>query len=271
MSRRWRYPRSRRGDFFPFVPAADAPVPPAFPPPFIRARVKPAAARRGRFFAAPAAASQPVPWLPRERAKVGPSRRGRFLTYPISQVVETPPAYPPQWIRERVRVLFQRRGRFYLVPLVGAVAAETPHVPDALTRRRRPAVQTRPGMFLTSPPAAPYCPRPARRVRPVSGLRRRTWWQPPRPQVVPPTYPPTFRRTRSRIGVLSRRGRFAQPPWVGLAPVAADTGTLTPSSLSAQFEPLTASGTQSGRSAASELAAGSAAARLTPSSAGGDA
>lgn len=220
MSRRWRYPRSRRGIFLGIVPASAAPAAPAYVPGFqepsgrnarlaalglrrgrfisvprrvcapipgaTRARVRVLAVRRGRFFTvplvgvAPAAATWVAPVLETRRAPARLVRRGQFLTVPRVGAAPAVPTVLPQFSRCRVRVLFARRGHFWSAPNQPAVVASS-WVPPITRSRRSPVQPFRRGEYLTAP------------------LPRATW--------------PTRIVSRRTAPLLCRRGQLWRVPW----------------------------------------------------------
>lgn len=203
MSRRWRYPRSRRGLFYGPL---QQPAPTA--PSYIPAFQEPA----GR----------------NSRLAGMRSRRGRFFT--VTRVVCPPPR---QARRSVVRLASVRHGKFFAVPFVGAVPATAAWVPPSLDPARRiPARLTRRGGFYAVPPAG-AAPAVAAWIPPLLDPARRAGARPTRrgefftiplvgaaPAVV--QLAPGFLRQAARRVVHTgvRRGRFLPVPFVGLAPAA---------------------------------------------------
>lgn len=201
MSRRWRYPRSRRGTFFRVVPPqASTPPPPAYLPVVL----------------------EPSGRSSRPRT----TRRGRFWTVVPSVVAVQPPTYAPQWLKQsgHPAAVRGRRGVFYVVPPVAPVQAAV-WVPPVLHARRPAARPVRRGEFWPVPSAAvvapaPYC-RPRRATYPLA-RRGRFYSVPPLVTPSPPAvapWPPRLTRPSTRRLVLPRRGEFWPVPLVGLAPV----------------------------------------------------
>ena len=208
MSRRWRYPLSRRGSFHEVVPTSEAPKG------FIRQ-----ATRRPHLRAA----------------------RTRFLVVPsVGALPPPPPAFPAGFIRQsRRRVQTTRRAIFLDVPLIGATPLAPPALPPGFTRTRtRPSGSVRRGSYAEPPWTLPPMPPQfrCRQQRRQAGSSRRA-----RFLSVPPgaTVPLRFQRSSVRI-VHGRRGVYAEPAWPQVAvapytpasfPVAATrivNGTATP-------------------------------------------
>src|SRR6184192_650236 len=126
MSRRWRYPKSRRGSFYQVIKtqaAAAPPFVPSFQEPSGR-NSRPRTTRRGQFYRViPAAVVQVASFVPSVMEPGGRNSRPR----PI------------------------RRGAFYSVPSA-SVAAVAVWVPPYLSGRRKPARPTRRGEYLTALP-----------------------------------------------------------------------------------------------------------------------
>lgn len=228
MSRRWRYPRSRRGSFYGILPVSTTPTAPTFSPAFQEpsgrsSRNAALGQRRGRFFIVPRRVCPPVSTVSRTRVRLAVPRRGEFFTVPF--VVS--PAAPATWVPamadpRRTPSRLARRGEFFVVPLVG-VAPMLAGVPPLPMRSRRPQVlPTRRGRFLFAP-----CPRQGRPLRIVSrrasllGVRRGQLWRVPWPVVPlagPGPYIPRMITSPHRPPVRPiRRGIYSSPPWTGAA------------------------------------------------------
>lgn len=252
MSRRWRYPRSRRGITFqvpqtaPLIPAYREQAGPrprfatrlrrgsfyAVPPqgvqpaPTPRRRTLPAATRRGRFWAlvpAPVIVAPPRPpdGIGHDRPRPSPPRRGRFTTAPQPAVQPASPG------RTRSRWLpAVRRGRFLSVPPPPVVATAPAFVPQVLARRRLNLAVVRHTRYLTVPPApiaptAPaFVPQPPvrRRPAPPNTRRGRFLFVPPTVAPTPPPWVPPILSAHRPIARLARRGRFIGCPAEGPRP-----------------------------------------------------
>lgn len=200
MSRRWRYPRSRRGVFYGIVRAPAAPAAPAFPPLWLRADRRPAyLIRRGEFWPVPKIGAAPTlpPWIP----AMTEGRRG--VARPV------------------------RRGRYFPVPLIGAAPPPpAPWIPPNLDGRRTPARPVRRGRHFPIPPAAlpPVAPgrcpdRITSRGPGIPGTRRGRTWTTPRVAPTPPVPPvDRIRSRRTAAALRTRRGAYAEPFLIGVAP-----------------------------------------------------
>lgn len=252
MSRRWRYPRTRRGKFTDLVPAAAVTAPPPWLPAVLRQiRVVPLpprsgrrrfleppwpqvvvtvpgvppgvvrlvarrvpGVRRGRLTVPPPPVPLPPPVVSRVRARWPVARRGRFVSAP-PPVVIAPPAYVPQVVRARTRLPLPRRGRFAAPPWQQQQQAPPAYIPAVMTSRRPQTRVLRRGRFtgpLTTVAAV------ASPWSPQSVTRRRV--QLPRLRrggflVAPPVTGPVGPRLRSRRPAMprTRAGGFTQPPW----------------------------------------------------------
>jgi hypothetical protein len=215
VSRRWRYPRSRRGQIWRIVPQ-----PPQPPAALQRRRVSATAVRRGRFWVViPAtviiAPPRPPDSIGHDRTRLAAARRGRFTAVP------QPTNQPPVSQRARSRwVPATRRGRYFTVPLTVVAPAPPPWVPP-ITSTRRPAIRhVRRGRFLGCP-TVQQPPRQNTRRRPSGTPARHGRRFDPPWTVNAPTAPP---RPPDRVGahrrppVQPRRGRFTQPPWPQATP-----------------------------------------------------
>jgi hypothetical protein len=209
VSRRWRYPRSRRGLIYPVPRGQQSPARPHFrdQP---KSRVRAVTVRRGRFFPLVPVTVVPPPRPPdrigRDRPWTPRTARGRFFAAPQPDLI--PPSYR---IRDRFTARSRRGAVFTVVPL-----PVPPLRPPDRAARRRPWISRRPsGIFLaiTPPPGAPplYGTRDrAAAVRP----RRGSFFTllPPAP-VVPATPRPPDRIARDRlVTVRAARGRFLPVP-----------------------------------------------------------
>lgn len=234
MSRRWRYPRSRRGDFYTIVPAAVAPSAPSYVPVFQEpsgrnARLAGIRARRARFLVTTTAA----PWIPpsvdpARRAPIRPTRRGRFLTVPLVGVAPAAaPWIPPLLDIRRAPSRPVRRGRFYTVPLVGAAPPPAVALPT-FTRGRVRVLFARRGHYWSPPypqqqaPATPWVPPITRARRPQVGpARRGEYLATPLPRA---TCPGRMASRRSALP-MRRRGQMWMPSWVYVPPAPPTSGT----------------------------------------------
>lgn len=226
MSRRWRYPRSRRGDFFDIVPPGPAPAAtpflPAFQEPSGRnARLAGTRTSRGRFLPViPAVCPPPARLARRAGARPGVLRRGDFYLVPFATPTPPTPWIPPVLDARRSPARTARRGRFFPVSLTSSSPATVVWIPAAVDTRRPPARPARRGRFFAVPPAgfslaAPIVLplRTPDRSRLLS-VRRGRIWSPPPPvqQPAAPTWVPVFvRRARQRIGPV-RRGEYVPLP-----------------------------------------------------------
>lgn len=187
MALRRRAGPSRRGEFFPFVPAAAQAAPVRAPDWLQRRRPVPRRTARGEFF-------------PLAGQNVGPA--------PARIVARRRPSRTPV-----------RRGEMWPLPLVGAVAGLGPWLPQPLARRRTPA-QTRRGEFFVVPlaglaPLSPPVIAPLLSHRPVRALPRRGEFL---PVVAAPSYAAAPLRRRARPTACGRRGRMWAAPPVPLLP-----------------------------------------------------
>lgn len=230
MSRRWRYPRSRRGVFYgPPGSAAVQPAPsyvPAFQEPSGRnARLAGMRSRRGRFSTVTCVVCPPPCQPRRSVVRAASVRHGKFYAVPPAGAAPAVALWIPAPLDpvRRAPVRPTRRGKFYGVPLVGVAPVVAPWIPPALDPARRAALRPgRRGRYYAVPQvgatqaAAPWVPPaldPARRqqARPV---RRGEFFAIPLLGVVstPPVAVPQMVRPRTRLAA-TRRGRFwATPP-----------------------------------------------------------
>lgn len=227
MSRRWRYPRSRRGSFYRVVSGGLAPAQPSFPPAFQEpsgrnARLAAVRTRRGKFGpivqAVVAVTSAFVPAIQepagRNSRLAGMRvRRGGFLPIPASQQVPVQQRRVPRY-QSAVR-----RGRFFAVPLIGMAPAVAPWVPPLLDIRRAPARPARRGRFFTVPlaglaPAPPaVVPQFTRERTRIGYVRRGRYWSPPVQQITAaPTWAPPVTRARRPLAAPVRRGEYQAVP-----------------------------------------------------------
>lgn len=207
MSRRWRYPRSRRGRIYPPPPPSTAA--PAFqdqagPRPRFGVRV-----RRGSFFAVPRQLAAPPAISARRRTATLLLRRGKFQPV-IPAPVITPPPWPPDTIgRSRRRLAAIRRGRFS-----GTPQTATSLIASTRTRVRQPTAP-RHGRFAAVPQAPAPAPQPIAQNRPSAPTIRRGHFlllPPPVPIIQPPIWiPPPIQGRRTRPGPV-RHGRFTACP-----------------------------------------------------------
>lgn len=258
MSRRWRYPRTRRGDFYGIVPAPVVPAPPSYVPVFQEpsgrnTRLAAMRSRRGQFLTVQLAVCPPVPRLRRGTVRLALPRRGEYFIVPFAVVATAAPWIPPAMDVRRAQARQVRRGRFFTVPLVGAAPPPPVTVPQ-VTRERVRLWAIRRGHYWNAPqvPQAPivpvWVPVFSRSRRPLTGpvrrgeyqtvpqrttcpyritsrrtalpyRRRSQLWSPPR--ITPTASPgPLVARTKTRRApcLPTRRGVFIEPFWVGLAP-----------------------------------------------------
>lgn len=206
MSRRWRYPRARRGIVFRTVPQAA-------PPPGFRDQAGPRprpAVRRARsgFQFVPSAASTPPAAKPRPRLYLR-ARRGAFFPVVPAQVVLAPPRVPDRIGRGRTRVTPARRACFPAPPWPQGPA------PPPVSSRRQAARPARRGRFLgTPPPHGTPVTRPRRSASLSPPVRRGRIFDTPRPVAAPaPARPPDRVTGRACRLPAIRRHRSAEPPW----------------------------------------------------------
>lgn len=199
MSRRWRYPRTRRGSFYAVVPPMQATAPPPYPPAFQEpsgrnSRLAAMRSRRGLFFATVRADSIP-PRARRYVVRLASARHGKFFSVPVTVVASVASWTPPQLDPAR-RALARpaRRGKFFTVPPVGVVSVAA-WVPANLDPARRAPIRPwRRGRFYAVPLTS--APTPA------------------------PWVPPNLDPGRRQLARLARRGEFFTIPLVGAAPSA---------------------------------------------------
>lgn len=146
MSRRWRYPRSRRGAFYPVPPMVVAPPVgylPAFQEPSGRSsRLVGMRVRRGRFTQVLRAVCPPPRSTRRVQVRLAATRRGRFFPVPPA----TRACLPPQRaVRRRTVAPVTRRGRFYFMPPTVPVGAPVTWAPAFPSTRTRRALRSRAG------------------------------------------------------------------------------------------------------------------------------
>lgn len=224
MSRRWRYPRARRGRFLPIVPAAQIPTAPAFVPPSIKPaglRVRAAARpRRGKFYSVVVAApvvQAPVfvpDWAGARRFVVPPVRRRSrpVVPSPTSVAGVSSPATHANRLALRVR-----RGRVLLVPPPQLVVGPAPLVPSfkrpplrLIQYPRRPRQSCPPwiGQAPTPPPPVPpQLLRPAGQAYPSQPRRRR-----PAAPIPSGFIPPSSQVPHRTRGLVIRSGQFLGLP-----------------------------------------------------------
>lgn len=228
MSRRWRYPRTRRGTFSGIIPAQTAASPPAYVPAFAEpsgrsSRLTAARPRRGQFSAIPRQQPQPVIALARRgQVRMLHVRRGKFFVVPPAVVVPTAaPWIPSSVVARRPAARPPRRGRFCAVPLVG-VAPPPPVTLPTFSRGRVRVVFTRrgrqwgPPVAQQTPPVAAWAPQFIHSRRPQVTSPRRGRFLP----LPCSTAPGPARITSRRVLVPAlRRGRYWSIPR-GSSPVA---------------------------------------------------
>lgn len=226
MSRRWRYPRSRRGDFYPVILSATPTPPPAFVPAFQEpsgrnARLAASRSRRGEYLWVPGQLGVPVTSRRYPRQLLRLVRRGEFFIIPLT-VFAAPAAtwVPPQMDTRRPPARPARRGEFYTVPLVGAAPPPPPaYPPQSLRSRIRPGFLRRgsfaePAWQQVQTPPATWTPQFRSSRRPLARLPRRGEYQ-----FVPQgTSCPGRIASRRPQARLSRRGRRFSPPWLVIPP-----------------------------------------------------
>lgn len=225
MSRRWRYPRSRRGSFQQVPPPTTIPtaadLPPAWreqagPRPRFAARI-----RRGVIYLAPAQAAPPAA-APRRRTLAITVRRGRFWVFAPAPVIVAPPRPADSIGHDRLRLGGLRRGRFTAIP------QPAPQPGSFARARQRWLPSVRRGQFMQLPaplvPIAPaFVPQFTPRHRPNLYAARRGRYLPAPLTVVAPTPPPwvppilAARRPQSQSRVL-RRGRHTSTPLAAQQP-----------------------------------------------------
>jgi hypothetical protein len=219
VSRRWRYPRSRRGSFLQVPPPITAPTARALPPawreqagprPRFAARI-----HRGVIFVAPVQAAAPATATRRRRLAVT-ARRGRFLAVPPAPVISVAPAFVPQFaVRRRPGLATTRRGHYVTAPPAPVTSAAPTWVPPILAAHRPAPRPVRRGRFTVCPAGQPV---PVRQHRPRVGsvrARRGCRFHPPwtvAPLVAPRT-PDRIRQHNHPSRPVPRRVRIAPPPW----------------------------------------------------------
>lgn len=250
MSRRWRYPRNRRGDFFDIPRVTPQPIdwtrrtprrglpirrgefltgpppqvqqaaPPAIPA-IIRQRPRAGARlRRGVYWpAAPASGWSSDTLVSATRTRSLVARRGRFLWSP-----QGPPPAMPRAASRRTKSLVTRHGRFLQVPPVAAPVV-TPWPPGSVQGRRVRSASVRRSRFQVFPPAGQIPIVPAvppgiirSRLRPATRRRCGRFFLQPAPQIAPQpsVWQPETLSGRRRPWRPVRRGCYFEPPWLGL-------------------------------------------------------
>lgn len=249
MSRRWRYPQSRRGEFFQ-GPRTVVPQPPSLVPRVSRARFRfSVAPRRGQFFAgqrlvtvaAPAfipplirqageyrlgvrarrgafrIVPQPVVMLPAVQrgaihAGVLRVRSGRFASPPLQVVAPSAPLLFPRLVRGRARLAVVRDGRFVAPPLT-AIVQQPPSFPPRTVRGRARLAAVRHGVFACPPWSTQAAPPPPWVPSPITGHRRTLTVRRGRFAGCPATsLAPPLHVSSVRPGASPRRGRFTTCP-----------------------------------------------------------
>lgn len=245
MSRRWRHPSVRRGEFFQPPRSTAAPQPPSLAPQMLRARSRfGLTARRGRFFtAAGSVAFLPLPTrqageyrlgararrgeflavplvatvLPvvqrgAVRARALRVRSGRFVSPPVQVAAPAAPFFSPRLVRGRVRLAALRDGRFASPPL-SVVVQPPPSCPPRTVRGRARPAPVRGGAFTCPPWSAPAVAPPPWVPSPVAGRRRALTARRGRFAGSPAAAPiPPPHMSSGRPGASSRRGRFTACP-----------------------------------------------------------
>lgn len=230
MSRRWRYPRARRGQFYGVPPAGTAPAP---PPPYVPAVQEPSGRnsrlvgmriRRGRFFTVPVLLVRPAPPVRRAPRPAALPRRSKFFAVPPVTAAPTPAWVPPLLGCRRPPVRTTRRGEFFAIPLVGATPPPPPAMVPTFTRGRVRVSSVRRGRFWTPPYPQQPPPPPAPWVPPLIGARHPSVRPPRRGQFlpVPPPRPACPARVVSRRAQMPRwrRAQMFPVPRAVLPPAA---------------------------------------------------
>lgn len=225
MSRRWRGPYTRRGEFFQVLPPPTAAAPSVWVPGLIRQAGRRLLGRRtGDFFGPPLRQVVPLQSITTRRPRAAVARRGEYFPVPPASVVVTAPSAIPQFIRPRARLPFIRRSQFNELPWSQITPpAPPPAIPATIRQSRRPALPPRRGRFVQppwpaiAPPAAPaFVPRLLGGHRPQPGTPRRGRFLPtPFGQGQPPAFVCARRRG---MGFRLRRGRLFDPPWPAILP-----------------------------------------------------
>lgn len=280
MSRRWRYPRPRRGSYYGPAPVQVTAPPPVFVPgatePAVRgSRLALLRARRGSVFSVPpvGVVTPPAPWPPkglsRRLASSGLVRRGRYYSLPPAQITTQPPVTVPSWHRTRVQPALCRRGRTWAAPYVPVQAPVAPWVPPYARRHPLSGLTVRRGRYRTPVPVQlrANCPEwrgtQARTLLPL--VRRGRRW-PVAGQASPPgqtaTWPVRWIR-RPRASLLpARQGAFlTRVPAPGVAPVVPYTA---PQDWTLSRRAGATVAARAARSTAETRSPGSARARSTP-------
>lgn len=231
MSRRWRYPRNRRGVFYPVTPAAAAaPVAPYVP---VMQEPSGRNTRLAAFRARRRWSHRPIPTVPvvgyprRGVLRVAAVRRGKFLSVPFTVAAATmAPWISPGVAAHRAPPRPVRRGRYFPVPVVGVAPAAAPWIPPSTDTRRTPPRTTRRGRYFptplvgVAPPPPTVVPQLPRHPARLWATRRARYWNaPPSPPAGPgPTWTPVFVRARRPLTGVVRRGDFQQVPSVARCP-----------------------------------------------------
>lgn len=271
MSRRWRYPRPRRGVFYQILTTLTTPYIPSFQEPSgrnSRSRItrrgqfyritptgvtqvaqyiptiteqagrnsRPRATRRGRFYAvAPAPIVAVAVWVPPflagRRSPVRPIRRGEYLIVPPS------PQSPPACRRTRRATSHpSRRGRYYAVPPFSVLPGPGPLSPSVQRPTSRRLVGPRRGRFFTVPQQMvqpTWVPLITRaRRRPSAGPGRRGEFL-----AIPLQFAacPPRATPRRAVPLLARRGQTWRPPWTYVPP--AGPGPYIPRMITSPHRP----------------------------------
>jgi hypothetical protein len=215
-------PHSNRAPFAPVPPVTvAAPTAPAYPPAFVApSRRASLAARRGRFFPAPALAALVAPAFIASSWRTAPARRGR----PFQAVSgQTARVAPNSRQTRRPAVLSISNGRFFAPPVAASTEPRTPRI----TSRRPPALPQRGGSIYGPIREQINPPYPFELVR----VERRRLAQPRRGRFIEPYWPPqapvsnpdivfAFERMRIRYNFVPRRGSVQVVPSASSTPVA---------------------------------------------------
>jgi hypothetical protein len=246
MSRRWRYPRARRGQFYRVPPAGAAP---ATPPPFLPTVQEPSGRnsrlvgmrfRRGRIFAVPAPVVAPPLPVGRNPRRLTLPRRGAFFSVPPAAVTApaAAPWVPPLLHSRRPPARTVRRGEFLTIPLVGAPPLPPPLAVPTFTRERVRVLFSRRGHFWSPPypqqqaPVSPWVPPLLRTRRPTALPPRRGEYLPvPAPR---PVCPVRITSRRTQIPMVRRSRQWPVPR---VAPLPLGT-TYVPEQITASHRAL---------------------------------
>lgn len=199
MSRRWRYPRSRRGQYYGPPPTAPVTATPAYLPTFTEpagrsSRLAALRTRRGVYFGVlpQAPVVTPAVWAPGFTEPAGRNarlvamrvRRGRYTWAPPPAGVVTAPAWVPQFSRQHRQLFGGTRRAHSWAPVPQPVQA--PSWIPAYLRAHRPSAPpvARRGRYYAPPVRRPLPPpvlrMPYRRrqLGTLTPRRRRMGWAP---------------------------------------------------------------------------------------------